>query len=192
MKNTAWLRTMMLAWACGGLLIPSPVVAAAAAPSKPAGNAPAAAPKAFDVELQKNGTLVGQVVNAQGAPQAKMPISLSQGDKTIATIATNDRGFFAVSRVPSGTYRVAAGQTQGVYRLWATGTAPPAAQPGTLLVVGKGPAEVARAQSPNGGSGPIGYWLGNPWVIAGLVAAAVAIPVAIHNYQIDHDTPASN
>jgi hypothetical protein len=34
--------------------------------------------------------------------------------------------------------------------------------------------------------GPLGYWLTNPWIVAGLVAAAVAIPVAIHNHQVDN------
>jgi hypothetical protein len=29
-------------------------------------------------------------------------------------------------------------------------------------------------------------WLSKPWVIAGLVAAAIAIPVGIHEYQVQH------
>jgi hypothetical protein len=196
MKCTACLRTMMLTLACLGLLIPSPVVAAVAAPRETAATTPRPAAKVFDVELQKGGMLLGQVVNAQGAPQVKTPVSLIQGDKTLATTTTNRGGFFAVQRVPAGTYRLAAGKTQGVYRLWATGTSPPTAQPGTLMVVGQGP---SRGQNcgpgggggSGGGSGPIGYWLSNPWIIAGLVAAAIAIPVAIHNHQIDHDEPAS-
>jgi hypothetical protein len=187
MKCTAWLRTVMLLLSCLGLLIPSPVVAAITAPAKAAGETPRPMPKALDVELHKGGMLVGQVVDAQGTPQVKMPVSLTQGDKTLANAATNRGGFFAVSGVSAGTYRVAAGKTQGIYRLWAPGTSPPTAQQGTLLVVGQGP---SRGQ--NGTTGPIGYWLGNPWIIAGLIAAAVAIPVAIHNNQIHHDKPASN
>lgn len=188
MKCTACLRTGMLLLACLGLLIPSPLVAAVAAPSQTTAKTPrpAAKPKVFDVELQKDGVLLGQVVDAQGAPQVKMPVSLVQGDKTLAATATNRGGFFAVRRVPAGTYRLAAGKTQGVYRLWAKGTSPPGSQPGTLMVVGQGP---SRGQ--NGGSGPIGHWLSNPWVIGALIAAAIAIPVAIHNHQIDHDEPAS-
>jgi len=186
----ARLRTVMLLLACLGLLVPSPVVAAVTAPVKAAPQPQGPAPKAFDVQLQKGGMLVGQVVDAQGAPQVKMPVSLTQGGKTVAPTTTNRGGFFAVRGVTAGTYCVAADKTQGVYRLWSTGTAPPSAQPGTLLVVGQGP---SRGQGGAcGPGGPIGYWLSNPWIIAGLVAAAVAIPVAIHNHQIDHDTPASN
>jgi len=184
MKCTAWLRTLTLVLACLGLLIPSPVVAAATAPGQAAPKARPPVPKTLDVKLHGGGMLLGQVVNAQGIPQSKVPVALMQGSKTLVRTATNPGGFFAVSRVPSGTYRISAGKTQGVYRLWAAKTAPPKARPGALLVVGEGP---ARAQT-----GPIAYWLGNPWIIAGLVAAAVAIPVAIHNHQIDHDSPASN
>ena len=183
MKFTTKLKIVMLVLACVGLLIPAPVVAAVTAPSKTGKEAPQPLIKAFDIELHQGGTFVGQVVNAQGAPQDKVPVSLLRGNKTLVTTSTNKGGFFAISRVPAGTYRAVAGKTQGVYRIWAKGTAPPKSQPGALLVVGQGP---VRAQT-----GPIGYWLGNPWIIAGLVAAAVAIPVAIHNHQIDHDQPAS-
>ena len=34
------------------------------------------------------------------------------------------------------------------------------------------------------GQGPIGHWRGDPWVIAGLVAVAVAVPVAIHTNRV--------
>ncbi|MBN1589847.1 MAG: carboxypeptidase regulatory-like domain-containing protein [Pirellulales bacterium] len=183
MKLTAWLRTLMLVLACLGLLIPAPAMAAVAAPDKVTPGPHPQQIKAIDVELHKDGMLVGQVVNAQGIPQNKVPLSLIQGDKTLVKTATNRGGFFAVKEVPSGTYRVVADKTQGVYRLWANKTAPPNAQPGALLVVGQGPAR--------GQTGPLAYWLGNPWIIGGLVAAAVAIPVAIHNHQVDNDTPAS-
>ncbi|MBN2218406.1 MAG: carboxypeptidase regulatory-like domain-containing protein [Pirellulales bacterium] len=183
MKRMVWWQRAMLLLASLGLLIPSPVMAATAAPAGAAGKTQTPVLKPLDVELHKGGMLVGQIVNPQGAPQGKVPVSLFHGDKNLVTTTTNQGGFFAVKGVSAGTYRIAADKTQGVYRLWATGTAPPGAQPGTLMVVGQG---AVRGQS-----GPIGYWLGNPWVIAGLVAAAVAIPVAIHNYQIDHDDPQS-
>jgi hypothetical protein len=188
MKLTAWLRTPALALACVGLLIPSPVVAATTVPAETASKGRPTLVKTFDVELLKGGMLVGQIVDGQGVPQPKAPVSLIQGNKTLTTATTNRGGFFAVKGVPAGTYQVAAGKTQGVYRVWAPGTAPPGAQRAALMVVGQGP---ARAQQCNG-SGPLGYWLSNPWVIAGLIAAAVAIPVAIHNHQIDNDHPASN
>ena len=53
-------------------------------------------------------------------------------------------------------------------------TAPPAAQSAALLVSGS---DVVRGQ--NGG---LVYWLTNPWVLAGLIAAAIAIPIALNNH----------
>lgn len=187
MRVIGWLRMPALLMACLGLLVPSPVVAATVQNrTDGASKVSTPLPKILDVELEKGGLLLGQVVDGQGVPQTKAPVMLQQGSKTLATATTNRGGFFAVAKVPAGTYCMAAGKTQGIYRLWAPGTAPPNAQRGALLVVGQGP---ARAQS---SGGPLGYWLSNPWVIAGLIAAAVAIPVAIHNHQADNDHPVSN
>ncbi|MCX7427886.1 MAG: carboxypeptidase-like regulatory domain-containing protein [Planctomycetia bacterium] len=180
MKYAAMLRAIAVSLACLGLLIPTPVLYAATAPTT---SAPPV-PQAIDVGLHEGGLLFGQVVDAQGRPQAQLPVSLVQQDRVVTTATTDKSGYFLMPKVPAGTYRVVAAKTQGVYRLWAPKTAPPAAQPGAMLVVGQGP---VRAQQ-----GPVGYWLGQPWVIAGLIAAAIAIPVIIHNNQADKDsTPAS-
>lgn len=174
MKCMAIMRAIALTLACLGILIPTPVLQAATAPAtQPAPQTP----QAIDVGLHDGGVLFGQVVDAQGKPQTKLSVSLVQKEKVVATATTDAAGYFTATKVPAGTYQVVAGETQGVYRLWAPKTAPPAAQPGAMLVVGQGP---VRAQT-----GPIGYWLGKPWVVAGLIAAAIAIPVAIHNHQID-------
>ncbi|MBN1911659.1 MAG: carboxypeptidase regulatory-like domain-containing protein [Pirellulales bacterium] len=181
MKCTVKLRAVMLALACLGLIIPAPLVQAATTPADQANNP---ALQTIDVGLQKDSVLFGQVVDAQGKPQAKMAVTLLEKDRVLAKMTTTDEGYFAVSKVPAGTYRLAAGETQGLYRLWAPQTAPPAAQPGALLVVGQGPVR--------GQEGPVAYWMGKPLIVAGLIAAAVAIPVAIHNHQIDkRKTPTS-
>ncbi|MBN2022403.1 MAG: carboxypeptidase regulatory-like domain-containing protein [Pirellulales bacterium] len=184
MKLSAILKGAALSLACLGLVLPTPLVQAATVPTDPAANAAGPAKAVIDVGLHKGGVLLGQVVDAQGVPQAKVPVTLLDKDRPLVRTATDASGYFVVAKVPSGTYRVVADQTQGIYRLWAPETAPPAAQQGALLVIGHGP---VRAQQ-----GPIAYWLGNPWVIAGLVATAVAVPVAIHNHQIDKKkTPVS-
>jgi hypothetical protein len=110
-------------------------------------------------------------------------------------------------------YEVAAGQHRGVYRLWAPRTAPPSANRGIMAVSG----EVVRGQyappspeavlqtpipgyietvpyTPAGpaGPGPLGRsvnWMKNhPWVTAGVVATAIAVPVAVTEFD---DDPAS-
>lgn len=63
-----------------------------------------------------------------------------------------------------------------MFRLWAANTAPAAARDSALLVVGD--EQVL-------GQGGMKYWLANPWVVAGIVAVAVAVPVAIHNRNQD-------
>ena len=185
MGCTTIFRRAILVLACVGMLIQTPMVMAATTTNAAAAATQAvskasnskAAPLIFDIGLQKGNTLVGQLVNAQGIPQVKQRVSLIQKQKVLVTSMTDKNGYFAFTRVPAGTYHVAAPKAQGLCRVWAPKTAPPIAQPGLLLVDGKG---AVRAQQ-----GPIAYWLGKPWVIAGLVAAAVAIPVAIHNSQND-------
>lgn len=182
MKCTARLRSLILFLSCLGLLIPSPLVAAANASGKTTTKAPTRAKKTLDVELHKDGTLVGQIVNAQGTPQAKVPVSLLRGNKVLTQTVSNRAGHFALTRISTGTYQLVAGDTQRVCRLWAPKTAPPKALRGATMVVGQGP---MRAQSR--ANGPLAYYLGNPWIIGGIVAAAIAIPVAIHNHQIDNE-----
>ena len=64
-------------------------------------------------------------------------------------------------------YHVAAGQNQGSFlRVWKSGTAPPSAQ-NNAIVYTQG--------------GGIKSFLANPIVIAGVVATAIAVPVALAN-----------
>lgn len=171
MKYMTILRAVAMNLACLGILMPGPLVLAAATPTV------AEQLKVIDVGLHEGGVLFGQVVDAQGRPQSKLVVKLVQRDQVVAEATSDASGYFAVVNVPAGTYQIAADQTQGLYRLWAPKTAPPVAQPGALLVVGRGP---IRAQA-----GPVGHWLSKPWVVAGLMAAAITIPVAIHNHQVD-------
>ena len=180
MKWTARLRTWILLPTCFGLLVPSPVFATSAPPAETKVEASTVAVKTLDVALHNSGTLVGQVVDTEGKPQPKMPVTLVRGNEVLAQTVTNNEGHFAMKQVPAGSYRLAAGDAQNAYRLWAPKTAPPTARQGALMVVGEA---TERAQC--GANGPLGQVLGNPWVIGGIVAAAIAIPVAIHNHNKD-------
>jgi len=143
---------------------------------------PAQTPNIVDVALRDRGVLVGQVVDVSGAPQAKVPVSLQTGQQQLGTATADANGYFAFSGLRGGVYQVVAAEGQGAYRLWTPGTAPPTAQQGALVVAGQ---DLVRGQ----GGGRLRFWLSNPWVIAGIVAAAVAIPVAVANANHHHDQP---
>ncbi|NQU21082.1 MAG: carboxypeptidase regulatory-like domain-containing protein [Candidatus Nealsonbacteria bacterium] len=170
MKRTGRLA---LAWmACMGMLLPTPLLGATVA--EPAAMPPVA-PKITDIQLQEGGLLLGQVVDFNALGVAATTVSLRQMGREIAQTTTDPTGAFAFGKLRGGTYQIVAGRSQGIYRIWAPNTAPPTAQ-SSVLITPSGP-DVR-------GQGPLGYWLGNPWVITGLVAAAVAIPVGIHNHRM--------
>ena len=177
MKRIGLLRTGMIVMACLGMLIPLPVLHAAT------GDTPNLQPAAnrsvtTDVALSPDGSLRGQAVNGQGRPVPLTRISLQQNDREVATTAADRNGHFLLPGLRDGTYQLVAGQANVTCRLWQAKMAPPSATRAALIVV-DGRQVLAQ-------QGPLGYWLSNPWIVAGLVAAAVAIPVAIHNNQVDN------
>jgi hypothetical protein len=76
----------------------------------------------------------------------------------------------------------------GIYRVWTPGTAPPSAQPAALIITGQ---DLERGQFYpfRHGCAWAKFWLSHPCVIAGIVAASVAIPVILAN--CDKDKPKS-
>lgn len=164
------LNGVMVSLAALGVLIPSPLLA----------GSPTRTPVILDVALRDGGVLVGQVVNEQGAAEVGVPVSIRSQDRELAIARTGKEGYFAFKGLRGGVYQLVADRGHGVYRVWSPGTAPPAAQEGALLVNSD---QVVRGQA----AGP-GFrtFITNPLVIAGIVAAAVAIPVAIHNSHHGH------
>jgi len=158
---------------CLGMLV-SPVAAAPAA----------VAPR--DVALHQGGVLLGQVVDAQGASLANTSVSLVSGGKVVARTQSDPTGKFTVSGLKGGVYQVASANHQGTYRLWSPQTAPPAAGRGILLVSGQ---DIARGQGVGGGpfSGVANWIAKHPIITAGIVAGAIAIPIALD----DDDDPAT-
>lgn len=167
MKSKSW-NAVLAALSCVGMLVPQ---AAFAVPT---------GAKLSDVALQENGVVLGQVVDAQGIAVAMAPVAISSGGKEIARTQTDSTGKFSVSGLKGGVYQVAAAGQQGVYRLWAPRTAPPAAQQG-LMVVSQG--NLVRAQSVPGGhfQGIMSWISQHPIMTAGIVATAIAIPVALND-----------
>lgn len=95
---------------------------------------PATMPFIQDVALGPGGSLQGQLIDAQGIAAPKFPVAVRNGQQEIATLVTSPQGFFRVTGVRGGVYRVDAGGSTQFIRAWADGTAPPSAQPGVLLV----------------------------------------------------------
>ncbi len=167
------LRGILVSLAVVGFCIPQSVLAADMLSQQQ--------PVVADVALSGDGVLFGQVVDPQGVSLAQIPVSLLSQDREIAAVATDQNGYFAVGGLGDGVYQIATAAGQGTYRLWTPGMAPPSAEQGVLIVYGEG---TVRGQY-----GPIGHWLCNPWVIAGIVATAVAVPVAISNSKKSPSSP---
>ncbi|MEO0530301.1 MAG: hypothetical protein AAF266_06945 [Planctomycetota bacterium] len=147
-------------------------------------------PLAVDVELQPEGLLIGQLVNASGAPTENEAIRLVLKDGREAETKTNADGGFAFRGV-SGVAQLQSKKANVVVRGWKRGTAPPNATPALLMVENDG---VARGQHYAGQNAQQFFGRGkkllaNPLFVAGVVTTAVAVPVAIAND--DDDDPAS-
>jgi hypothetical protein len=179
MSGMQMVKTGLLVAACFGLLVPGPAVLAWQGEGGTA-RSDAPAPWLGDVSLHGGGILYGQVVDGQGRPLAMVPVKITQLGGGEGTTRTNASGWFQAGSLAGGTYQIVAGRGAGVYRLWTPGTAPPTAAPAVLVVE-----DGTRILGQRPISGPVGYWMKNPWIVAGVVAVAVAVPVAIHNTQAD-------
>ena len=131
--------------------------------------APAPTPAVVDIAMADGGVLHGQVVDLQGGNPAGVPVFVRAPNQKIIHAVTAKDGHFTVDNLRGGVYQVAAGQGQGVYRLWTAKAAPPSAQKNAIVytqgLFGGGPKML----------------LANPIVVAGVVATAIAVPVAVAN-----------
>lgn len=161
MKLVRSLRKFSVTLACVGLL---------------AGQmAQAASPVIRDVALQPGGILTGQVLNEQAVARAQSKIAVVHKGKPVTVTETDQAGRFVLTGLKPGVYELHLAEGGGAYRVWAPNTAPPAAEQGVLLVEDS---RVVRGIHHHDGGGHFG-WLKNPWVLAGIVALAIAIPLAV-------------
>ncbi len=167
---------------------------ALAAPSHDANSltvADVAQVRCADIALKRGGTLLGQVVNTAGVGVPAVEVQLTNGRQTW-TSRTGSQGWFQLTELRGGTYLLqAAGKTQRI-RAWTAGTAPPHACQGVLIAPTTDVVRGQRVVSPNTNQffRVAKQRLTNPWVVGGIVATAVTIPVAIHNAD-DDDPPAT-
>ena len=181
MKRVRPFKRSLITLMCVGLLLSGPILQATAAEngSKQQTRGDEGRTSAVtDVALQNGGTLLGHVIDAQGKAVAKIPVSIQQADRELVRTVTDRSGRFRVANLRGGTYRIVAGKGAGIYRLWAPGTAPPSARPAAMIAPGDQQLVLGQCRR-------VIQWLRNPWVVAGIVTLAIALPVTIHNLDDD-------
>ncbi|MBM3999911.1 MAG: carboxypeptidase regulatory-like domain-containing protein [Planctomycetes bacterium] len=165
MKVMPVLQRAAAALATLGMLLPSTVLAAP-------GNVPRARTSDMvDIALHEGGVLQGRVTDSSGQPQAGVPVRVLQGESAVANTSTDHQGNFRVAGLRGGVYRISTWTASDAYRLWMPRTAPPSAESMVVLTSGS---DVARGQD-----GRFMNFITNPWVLGGIVAAAIAIPLAL-------------
>ncbi|HEX4145194.1 MAG TPA: carboxypeptidase-like regulatory domain-containing protein [Pirellulales bacterium] len=174
--NARILRQAAVGIAALGLSIPPTLLSAAQSPATelPSANAPLAT--ISDVALAAGGTLRGQVVDAAGGAMPGVNVMIRQQDNVIARTSTDPAGKFEVAGMPGGVFQISTDRSEGSFRLWAPETAPPGARPAVLVVHDS---VAVRGQS------AIGRLLSRPLAMATIVASAVAIPIVIHQVEIE-------
>ena len=169
MKRSS-LGKMAAAVACLGMLAP------------PSASAASRAELPNDVALRSGGMLVGQVVDAQGVAKAGTTVSVRHGEHEVVRTKTDKNGVFAAQGLRGGSYQLLTDDGSSVCRLWAADTAPPAARPAALIVSGN---DVVRGAY---GGGMVGWMKAHPYITAGTIAAAIAIPLAFIDDDDDDES----
>ena len=112
-------------------------------------------------------------MDPQGTSLAGIPVGLFHNGREVAVSMTDANGHFSVIGLRGGLYLIRAGYGTAVYRLWAPNTAPPVAREVAMVVSDR---QIVRGQLV---SSPFWSFVANPWVIAGAIAAAIAITVVV-------------
>ncbi|MBN2024645.1 MAG: carboxypeptidase regulatory-like domain-containing protein [Pirellulales bacterium] len=177
MRSSAFAAKGVAILACLGLLSPEGAWAAPAAAVSPP------AVETADAELGPRGTFGGAVVDPQGLAVPGARVMLVVGPGRVVNAKTNRDGQFAFIGVQPGTHVVAAAGTVKTCRLWAPGTAPPAARTGGVLIVANGAAVRGQREWYT--------WIADHYILFGCgVAAAIAVPCAVVDSN-RHSAPAS-
>ena len=135
----------------------------------------------LDVELSAEGVLAGELRDRQGRVQPLQDVWLWQKTRRVGRTRSDQRGRFQFRGVRGGVYRVVTGDVAVWCRCWPKATSPPAARAGLLLVT----SDIStRGQQPLKE-----VFVANPFVMGGIIAAAIAIPIAVHNSGDDDQLP---
>ena len=175
MKTVRVFSTIAVGLSCVGLILPTPILNAAppASTTRTPRSVQPQAKSISDVKLDSSGYLQGMVVDLQGAPVANAIVIVRQGKRDVAKSKTDKLGRFSSGPMGRGTYLIRSGGGSRAVRAWTPQMAPPAARELTMLITGS---EIVRGQMPLED-----FFSSDAFVITGLVAAMIAIPIAVHN-----------
>ena len=174
--------------AVSGMCLPTSLVLANDVRPVPANATAAAQPASpiHDVALQPGGLLVGQILDKTMKPMRGTAIVVQVNGQTAATTTSDINGVFAVNGLRGGVHQVVVVDSIQNCRLWAPGTAPPQAVSHLRFIPGQ--ADIVRGQwGPPPSYNTMAAWATNPWVIGGVVATAIAVPIVLHNMDDDDD-----
>jgi len=191
------IRCAAVVLATVGIVAPMPTIQAAE--TRTGASRLAVATVAADVSKLKDGSFAGRVVDHTGSVVENAEVIVRQANKEISRSRTDKDGMFAVQNLKPGTYQVASGSTEGLFRVWNDQAAPPSARKNALLVLGH---NGARGQYASVDEYPPGYWGGFPsldptilLLTAGVVAAVVIGAISLSKIdQLNNNnnsTPAS-
>jgi hypothetical protein len=173
MKTFKTFRAAIVALTCLGVVIPRGAMAAEVVVV----DGVEVSQQVTDLELQK-GLLVGGLVDANGKGVEDAPVVIGQNGKAVAELRTDKEGRFAAKGLTPGVYQVVSHGKVTTHRVWQDGSAPAAAQRGVIHSVDP---QIARGASHGGLLGV----LANPLVLALIIAAAIAIPLALDDDDND-------
>jgi hypothetical protein len=125
-----------------------------------------------DVALGRNNSFHGTVMDSNGTPVTGSQVVITQQGNEVARTMSNEQGRFSFQHLHGGLHMVHADDGASLYRFWAEGTAPPAAKPHVTLVN----ETVTRGQRPFRD-----LFFSNGFIMTAIVAAAIAIPLAVHD-----------
>ncbi|MBM3999910.1 MAG: carboxypeptidase regulatory-like domain-containing protein [Planctomycetes bacterium] len=165
MRRLGRLRAACIAGACWNLIVPGALRADGPVPS---------GLSVLDLRTDAARSVRGQYVDANGRPIAEARVGAWRNGQSVAESLTDRDGFFrfTLDGRPGGIYELRGADASVVCRIWAPRTEPPQARDAALLVSGR---DTARGQR------PFCEVISNPLVIATAIAAAIAIPIAVHN-----------
>lgn len=135
-----------------------------------------------DVRITYNGMLRGTLHDEGGQPVVGQDVHVYHGKRFAVTTRTNDAGEFQLTHAVGGTYRFDVGGESWFCRCWIGDAAPPGAKTALAIQAGQSAPEamILRGQKPL-----CCLWGGEPLMLGVLVAAAIAIPIAVHNSDSD-------
>ena len=128
-----------------------------------------------DAVLSPEDALSGIVLTGSGAADAGRTVLARTADGQTRSTITDERGRFLFQGCRGGSYRLGVNGATSLWRVWTCDAAPPIATPGVLLISGD---TVARGQRPVSA-----LLTDHPLLPVLFVAAAIAIPLAVHSSQ---------